>query len=344
MTESGGVAAFMVDMFLYLLLSATPMAQRRGKKGGKKNLELTQRYLYYNLTNSDTDPTGGRYEDSHYIDLAAGLSAINRRLYRQGRQYHIANITVIDTSGGSKVRFATLPQVWTTSKAHSLMFDAWKDQRARALENAPSNVTGRWADFKVYMSQQHRKESLILPVNSDLYGIDPGEWEYSEISYMDQTGTELDNQPLWMMGTHVPTGTGVSDGVGVCKALEEMLSIPPESPVLPDIAKSIIMSMNPATGDDNVEVLANIRDDNDLAPYNGTMVIGADSTPANTDSFVTREVGWSSKGTASLPVMGFPVPLGLLEVRQDDDSIDNVIGVLIELVPGSYKGVHAEAF
>ena len=320
------------------------MAKRRGSKGGKKNLQMTQRYLYYNLTNTASDNPGGRYEDSHYIDLAAGLSAISRRLYRQGRQYHIANITVIDTSGDSKVRFATLPQVWTTSKAHNLMFDAWKDQRARALENAPSNVAGRWADFKVYMSQQHRKESLILPVNSDLTEIDAGEWEYSEISYMDQAGTEFDNQPLWMLGTHIKTGTGVSDGVGICKSLEEMLSIPPESPVSPDIAKSVIMSMNPATGEDNVEVLANIRDDNDLAPYDGTKVIGADSTSINTDSFVTREVGWSNKGTASLPVMGFPVPLGLLEVRQSDGAADNVIGVLIELVPGTYKGVHAEAF
>jgi len=343
-TESDGVAAVCRDTFLYLPLSATPMARRRGTNGGKKNLELTQRYLYYNLTNSDTDPVAGRYAYSHYIDLAAGLSAINRRLYRQGRQYHIANISVVDTSGDSKVRFATLPQVWTTSKAHKLMFDAWKDQRARALENAPSNVTGRWADFKVYMSQQHRKESLILPVNSDLVSVAAGEWEYSEISYMDQTGTELDNQPLWMMGTHVPTGTGVSDGVGVCKSLQEMLSIPPESPIVPDLAKSVIMSMNPATGEDNVEVLANIRDDNDLAPYNGTLVIGSDSTSTDTDSFVTREVGWSSKGTASLPVMGFPVPLGLLEVRQDDGATGNVIGVLIELVPGTYKGVHAEAF
>ena len=126
-------------------------------------------------------------------------------------------------------------------------------------------------------------------------------------------------------------------------ALEEMLAAPPESPILPNIAKSVIMSMNPATGTDNVEVLANIMDDNDLSPYNGTLVIGATSTAAKSQSFVTREVGWSSKGTASLPVMGFPVPLGLLEVRQDDVE-DNEIGVIIELVPGTYKGIHAEAF
>ena len=351
-TESGGVAAFMIDTFLYLSLSATPMAKRRGKKSGKKKLELTQRYLYYNLENQATSPGNvtGRYEDSSYIDLAAGLSAMNRRLYRQGRQYHIANITVVDTSGDSKVRFATLPQVWTTNKAHQLMFDAWKDQRARALENAPSNVTGRWADFKVYMSNQHRKESgttppsIILPVNSDLDTIDAGEWEYSEISYMDQTGTEHDNQPLWMLGNHDVNTAAGTDGVGICKALQEMLEIPSESPVTPPLHKSVIMQMNPATGDDNTEVLLNIMDDNDLSPYNGTRVIGAESTATNSDSFVTREVGWSNKGTASLPVMGFPVPLGLLEVRQSDGSEGNVIGVLIELVPGEYKGVHAEAF
>jgi hypothetical protein len=225
------------------------------------------------------------------------------------------------------------------------MFDAWKDQRSRALENAPSSVTGRWADFKVYMSNQHRKENLILPVNSDLGVVPNGEWEYSEISYIDAAlGTEFDNQPLWMLGDHNQGGTGVDDGVGVCKSLQEMLAIPPESPIVPDLSKSVIMSMNPATGDDNVEVLANIRDDNDLAPYNGAKVIGAESTATLTDSFVTREVGWSSKGTASLPVMGFPVPLGLLEVRQDDQTIDNIIGIIVELVPGSYKGVHAEAF
>jgi len=145
-----------------------------------------------------------------------------------------------------------------------------------------------------------------------------------------------------MLGDHVALGT-TENGVGLCKALQEMLSVPPESPITPAINKSVILNMNPATGDDSAEVLANILDDNDLAPYDGTVVIGSDSTSTDTDSFVTREVGWSNKGTASLPVMGFPVPLGLLEVRQDDVE-GNVIGVLIEMVPGSYKGVHAEAF
>ena len=322
--------------------------------GNKKDLQMTQRFMYYNLTNSATNPTSGRYLDSHYIDLAAGLSAINRRLYRQGRQYHIANISLIDTQGDTKVRFCTLPQVWTTSKAHKLVFDAWKDQRARALENAPSNITGRWADFKVYFSQQHAKESreaigagksgVTLPVFSDLDSIPDGEWEYSDVSYI-KSGAEKSNQVLWMMGEHITGVHHTQDGVGVLDALQEMLSIPPESPILPtNMENSIVMSMNPSTGIDNSDTLANIMDDNDLSPYAGTRVLGAQSTSTNSESLVTRELGWSAQGIASLPAMGFPVPLGLLEVRQDDKDEGNTVGLLVELVPGTYKGVHAEAF
>ena len=351
-TVVAGVAAIIVDRFLYLLLSATPMARRRGTK---KDLQMTQRFLYYNLKNTATSPgqQSGRYEDSHYIDIAAGLSAINRRLYRQGRQYHIANISLIDTQGDTKVRFCTLPQVWTTSKAHKLVFDAWKDQRARALENAPSDVTGRWADFKVYMSQQHAKESRkadgkpeipLLPSFSDLDAIPDGEWEYSDVSYI-KSGSEKSNQALWMMGDHISNGDPQADGVGVLTALQEMLSIPPESPILPSsMENSVVMSMNPSTGTDNSDTLANIMDDNDLAPYATTRVLGAQSTATNTESLVVRELGWSAQGIASLPAMGFPVPLGLLEVRQDDKNEGNTVGLIVELVPGEYKGVHAEAF
>ena len=333
------------------------MARTRGKrkqtKKAKKDLQMTQRFLYYNLKNQATAETSGRWLDSHYIDIAAGLSAINRRLYRQSRQYHIANISLIDTQGDTKVRFCTLPQVWTTSKAHKLMFDAWKDQRARALENSPSDVTGRWADFKAYYSNQHAKESreailagqpgVVLPVFSDLDVIPGGEWEYSDISYI-KGGVEESNQTVWMMGNHIEGATAQENGVGILQALEEMLAIPPEAPILPDIAKSVIMSMNPATGDDNADTLANIRDDNDLSPYLGTKVFGSDSTATNSESLVVRELGWSATGIASIPAMGFPVPLGLLEVRQDDKTEGNTIGLIIELVPGTYKGVHAEAF
>ena len=336
------------------------MARTRGKgKKSKNGHELTQRFLYYEL---DIEDDGS---NSHYLDLAAGMSALNRRLYRQGRQYHVANVSVVDTSGKlTSCRFATLPQVWTTNKAWKLMFDAWKDQRSRTLENAPENVTGRWADFKVWMSQQHYidagDENIphnagttrggILPVTSDMETIPFGEWMISDVSYVDD-GTERANQPLWMLGPHSTTGSAADpSGVGLCAALQEMLEQPPESPQLPaDFEDSIILSMNPTTGSDLADnILENIAEDNDIPPYNRIKVIGSDHTSTESESFTLREVGWASgaKGIASLPTMGFPVPLGLLEVRTTTSgaSTGNMCGVMIELVPGSYKGVHAEAF
>ena len=127
------------------------MARTRGKvktsRKKAKKLEMTQRFLYYDL-NPGSSP------DSVYLDLAAGLSALNRRLYRQGRNYHVANVSIIDSSGNlNSASFCTLPQTWTTHKGWNLMFDAWKDQRARTLENSPNYVTGRWSDFKVWMSE-----------------------------------------------------------------------------------------------------------------------------------------------------------------------------------------------
>jgi hypothetical protein len=326
------------------------MARSSGrKKSSKKGHELTQRFLYFNLRNTATSPTVGRFLDSHVIDLGLAMSTINRRLYRQGRLYHVANAQIIDTQGDTKIRLATLPQVWTTTKAWTNMYNAWKDQRARTLENSPSNVTGKWADFKVWMSQQHLIDGQVYPVNSDLTDVPlPEDWDISDVSYVKAAGgIEYASQPLWMLGNHSTTNTPTDpSGVGVLKSLEEILAIPPESPGLPaDFSSSIILSMNPNTGADlQDDILLNISTDNDLPPYDGTVVLGATSTALDTNTFVAREAGWSAVGIASLPVMGFPVPLGLLEVRMDDKIEGNAVGLIFELVPGTYKGIHAEAF
>lgn len=162
-----------------------------------------------------------------------------------------------------------------------------------------------------------------------------------------------------MMGDHSYNNSGLNvwkNGVGALASLQEMLAIVPQSPSLPaDISDSIIMGMNPSPVASNVEILKDIRDENDEAPYSPTVVLGSGvdvGSVAGDQSFVTREVGWFTdtgalqpdpSGIASLPVMGFECPLGLLEVRIDGKDGD-LYGVLVELVEGSYKGVHSEAY
>ena len=59
---------------------------------------VAERHLRYQLVNSATP----NVETSHFIDLARDLSAINRRLYEQGRYYKVARVTVTsrNTYGG----------------------------------------------------------------------------------------------------------------------------------------------------------------------------------------------------------------------------------------------------
>ena len=331
------------------------MARTRGKKTVKAK-QLTNRFLRYKLRGSDqVNP------DSFYIDLAKDLSLSNRRLYRQGRMYHIANITVTDTSGATtKVKFGTLPINWTTSKAWNNFFDAWKDQRATALLNAPSDITGRWADFKCAMNHQAIIESCAEPVDSDGNDLPAGdEWRTSEVSF-NLAGADKEDQKVFMMGNHqYNNATPTLRGVGVLASLQEIMQRPVESPVLPTtFDDSVILGMNPTILSSNEDILQDIATDNDLPPYaslTGLTVIGAGNPglTGNDQSLVTREVGWFGPGSgllsdpiglSCLPVMGFPVPLGLLEVRMDTTLNRNEIGITIELVPGTYKGVHSEAF
>ena len=69
--------------------------KRKGKRktrsrGLRSKRVPCQRVLRYLLQHT------GNGEDSHYIDLARDLSLLNRRLYRQGKVYGIAGITVHD--------------------------------------------------------------------------------------------------------------------------------------------------------------------------------------------------------------------------------------------------------
>ena len=121
---------------------ADDMATKR--KSSKKSMTPAVRYLRYELTNSGTPGT----ETSHYIDLARDLSALNRRLYRQGRDYHVKRITVVssntpnggDPSGiNNRVSLATIPDSWVARNAWKLDLPCyWALQGLRHWEYSSS--------------------------------------------------------------------------------------------------------------------------------------------------------------------------------------------------------------
>ncbi len=113
------------------------------------------RYLRYELTNSATPGN----ETSHYIDLAKDLSAVNRRLYRQGRDYHVKKITIVSSNtpnGENRVSLSTCPHSWVAAGAWKRGFQTWKHMNAEADRQLAGNIDGTWADFKVYLSDDMR--------------------------------------------------------------------------------------------------------------------------------------------------------------------------------------------
>ena len=150
----------------------------------KKKLQPAVRYLRYELTNSEAPGT----ETSHYIDLARDVSAINRRLYRQGRMYHVKRVTIVSSNtpnsmAGSenRITFGTIPESWVAQQAWHRGFKTWTKMQKDAQSLAAGDVRATWNDFKVHLSYEASQATLLSPLDNGGNAVDQGEWIYSRM-------------------------------------------------------------------------------------------------------------------------------------------------------------------
>ena len=316
-----------------------------------KGWDATHRFLRFQLTH-----TGEGSEDFHYIDIARHLSAINRRLYRQGMVYHIANVQVQDSQGACEFRFATLPNTWYFRKAWDLVFGAWKKQRAQLLDSA-SGVpakTGKWSDFKVYINRDHMNDTdwpNYVDVENDATPY--GEWNYADVTFT-QNGTEYQEHAVHMMGGH-SIGSAMSnetstedddyDGsISAIKCFGEVWNQPRDNnpQTASAFADSVLLGMDlgiMGADESRDDMLAEIMNENDSAPYSDSTYPGTAGQAE--DPWVVRETDLDGTGDTIAYVGGFPVPLGLLVIETESGTDGNIVNVTIEMAPGDYLGVAA---
>ena len=318
------------------------MARKRGSRRLKPKMH-TQRFLYYDLEHSGTD------EDAHYIDLAKDLSAVNRRLYRQGRNYSISNISVHDSQGDARVLVSTAPNTWVTHAAWEMCFNGWKQQRAETLALGDGqSKSPRWSDFKVYLNKEHVVDTdWPKPTEDENNDITLGEWDYADMSFW-RSGTRYDNYAVGLMGAHqlssitnetTPEDASYDGYISALEVLQEVRMQPVDTGDDGGADAGIQFSVH--AGAALTDVLVEINKEGDEPPYSLEMV-GSNNNPANdTGAWPVRECHISST-YAPMAVMGaIPnVPCGLLQIETKSGS-SNTIGLLIELTPGDYKGVHA---
>ena len=307
----------------------------------------THRTLRIDLThNTGSDANAfGYYEDFHYIDISEQLSAINSRLYRQGRMYSIANITVHDKQGDAYVKFCTLPNTWPMHRAWATGFKNWLNMNAQTPTVGKAAAAGKYNDYRVFMNNDHRTDP-DTPLFTDIEGglIRQSEHNYSR--YFSSDGGSNDEFTAHMMGEHsgsAPNYTSVS----LIEAYEETLNQPITVNEEPDMATGVWNNlMEVATSNDDITDA--LSDDYDAAPWDTSVFPGQkDGAVSNAIApWCARETHIASGTSPMSAVGGFDVPLGLMCVetataKEYPSSEPNIIGLQIELVPGKYKGVHA---
>lgn len=286
----------------------------------------------------------GSGEDFHYIDLARELSAINNRLYRQGMTYHVANISVHD-SQSSYTKFCTLPNTWAMRNAWKRAFQMWLNMNDQLAEPALRNAAkaSKYTDFKVYFNADHIDDT-DKPKFTDVEGNlrTDGEWEHTRFFSTD--GGTVDGFTVHMMGNHVGSA-GSYSSVSAIKAYNETLTYPENESEQSTFDTGVWNNLIESSGV-NDDISNALSDDNDEPPYDEFVFPGmkpSDVADGNCPQpWSVREVHLQGTYQNSAMVGGFEVPCGLMCI-ETSGTADNTIGLIIELAPGSYKGVSAES-
>jgi hypothetical protein len=302
-----------------------------------KVLTPAVRYLRYELTNSGTPDT----ETSHYIDLARDLGIVNRRLYRQGRDYHVKKVTIVSSNTPNlqnRISVATAPNSWVTKSAHKRAFQVWKQMNATAGENLSGDIMGTWSDFKVYLSNDMRSATMPLPLDNGGQAGLTDEWTYTQLVTPDGT-TSADAFDLHLLGDHSGT-VGAFNSVGLVKSYgESRATVQGANPNVPGVASNDPLVNVFDFGTTIDEVVNDMEGDNDYPPYDIETYPGDD---LNMPKPLVNQDTTIVDGRATMG--SFIAMCGLLEFEIKSPLPSDVFSVLVELAPGSYRGIKSDSF
>ncbi len=313
----------------------TQKSSAKRSRSAKKTMTPATLCLRYELTNSGNAGT----ETSHFIDLARDLSRVNRRLYRQGRDYHIKKITVVSSNTpniDNRISFSTIGSGWVSQMAWKRGFNTWTQMNKVASENLSGDVSGTWADFKVYMTNDMRSGTILSPKDNGGNNYNAGEWIYSEMVSPDGT-TGADPFQLHMLGDHNGSA-GAWNSVGLVKSYgESRATVQTTDPNVPGDASDdpLVNVFDYGTTVD--EVVNNLEGFNDEPPY-GVANYPGDNGNAPKPIIVQDTTIVDGRST----VGGFRARCGLIEIESKSSVKDDVYSVLVELSPGKYRGVKAD--
>lgn len=306
-----------------------------------------------------------------YIDLSQCASALNRRFYRQGINWAVANmkITMLPNAGviPAQAYVNTIPHTWSVANGWLKTFHAWKDQQDEAIaESGSESSIAKFRDFKIYADIDHVNAGFssnlvpqtmgpgttLGPYQPGLIAGDPinlGEWQHSQIVIpnvqADASGSAVNPQEyaLHMVGTNNNGGLsrGIIDGYANSRSYPQS-----PDPATPDVgaADNWMRSMQDV-GNDNAEVVDNATLRNHELPYDQDEYPGGQNNmnQLETQGYVLNA---STVGVTTFNTGPFTAPCGLIRLDFQEQSVTGDIGtwnvVTIDLVPGNHRGYLCE--
>ena len=322
--------------------------QAKRSRSTAKNIPAV-RYLRYEIANSGTPGT----ETSHFIDLARDISAINRRFYRQGRDYHVKRVTIVSANtnqnqgadpaaatNAGRVSIATVPDSWMVRGAWKRGFALWNKMNALVHDQAMSStLKPKYHDFKIRgIGNYAQSPTYLVPKDNGGNDVALGEWSYSSIVSPDgTTGTDAYN--LHLLGDHISSGAGNFTSVGLVKSYAETrATVDNNEPNMAQVNTDDPLLNLFDDGTQVDEIADNLLSLGEDAPYSlGTYPGETGNMP---QPLVVQDTTLGTDGKAT--VGGFNAICGLVEIESRSPLANDVYSILVELAPGKYRGVKAD--
>lgn len=342
-----------------------------GRRRG--SIETAETDLWYDLTG----------QGLYYFDIAQSLSLVNRKMYRQGMQYAIQDLEMF--SNGTCTAFVyRLPLTWVVANSWEKCMRNWLEQQDEAMdEPGTQSLAARYRDFKVYMDANHAiagsaANALPLGWGGDSAAVPPTgigvpaslptdvdyDWDYSQVVIPnDTTVGNTTERTFHMLGED--TATPTPDSVSMIKAYAESRSRPfatDPNTVGPSANVGGILGEMFDVGDDDSEIIQNVRTENNSPPYPvgditstefypGGSQFGTIGTADATFAFVGLETVMNNRSTAAISgnvhttySPGFLANCGLLAVQiSHGEVVPSSIRFKIGLHSGDYKGIAARS-
>lgn len=277
-----------------------------------------------------------------YVDLSQCASVLNRRFYRQGLNWAVSGITLVDetslATGG--VEIEKLPNTWVMGNSWMKGFSAWKRQQDQALEDSSSGaIKGRFNDFKIHMDQSHI--SLDFANNLLPRAFTPataGEWLPSEIVIPNYGAVGVVVQPeVTAVGaSNLPVHFSLVDAYANSRAVPQ--SPDPSVPSGVTTGGENVYKQMFDVGDNADAIIDNAVDRNNDLPYDQDQYPGDGSIGVDLQT-ITKVFFTSSTISSQNRVSGFNAPCGLIRI---DQLTGQALVMYIDLVPGNHRGYLAQ--